>query len=114
MRELKNLLEKIDLAARRHALFSSGDAVLAGVSGGPDSTALLLLLTKIQKKYNFRIGAAYLNHGLLPRQAARHENFVCDLSKKMGVEFYSKRVDVRRLAHSSKRSIEEAGRDARY
>ncbi len=114
MRELKNLLEKMELSLRRHRLISSGDAILIGVSGGADSTALTLLLTKIQKKYRLRLAVAYLNHGLFPKQAAQHERFVKKLCGNLGLEFYSKKANVKKMARVGKRSLEEAGRDARY
>ncbi len=87
---------------------------MLALSGGPDSTALLLLLSKLQRKYGWKIAAAHLNHGLNPAQAARHEKAAKKLAGRYGLRFYVKRISLRSVAKRSKRSLEEAGRIERY
>ena len=38
------------------------DVVVVGVSGGPDSMALLYILNEFKKKIGFRIICAHVNH----------------------------------------------------
>ena len=109
----RRLLQALDKTQKRDALFLPKDRVVVGLSGGPDSTALLLLLKKIEKKLMLRLCAAHLNHGLSP-QAVLFERFCRKLAKKHDVPFVSKKVNVRKIARRNKKTIEEAGRDARY
>ena len=43
---------------------TSGDYVVAAISGGPDSMALLSILNDVSKEKNFKIVCAHINHGL--------------------------------------------------
>jgi tRNA(Ile)-lysidine synthase TilS/MesJ len=41
-----------------------GDAIVVGVSGGPDSLALLHLFVGVREALDLRLHAAHLNHGI--------------------------------------------------
>jgi tRNA(Ile)-lysidine synthase len=56
---------------------------------------------------------AHLNHGLRPDSAA-DASFVADAAAALGLPFEGRRVDVADLARDEGRSVEEAGREARY
>ncbi len=90
------------------------DAVLAGVSGGPDSVALVRVLAYLTPGLDLTLGIAHLNHDLRGEEAQRDENFVRKLSCELGLPFFSETRDIRRLAKKEHLSIEEAGRNARY
>ena len=47
-------------------------------------------------------------------EAIEDENFVKKFCEEKGIEFYSKSIDVKKLANTNKISTEEAGRNARY
>lgn len=96
-----------------NGLLSRGDAVLAGVSGGPDSTCLLVTLASLRASLGFDLHAAHFDHRLRgPRAAAREERFVRSLAERLGVPLRCGGGDVR--AHARKRSLEEAARELRY
>ena len=59
------------------------------------------------------ISVAHVNH-MIRDEASEDELFVKDFCEKNNVDFYSKSIDVRKLANNNKIGTEEAGRMARY
>jgi tRNA(Ile)-lysidine synthase len=99
---------------RRHNLFPSGDGVVAAVSGGPDSVALLDILRQFSSGGRIRLAACHLNHQLRGAEADDDERFVESLCDSMGVPLEVGRRDVAALAREKSLSVEAAARDARY
>lgn len=96
-----------------HELVQPGDRVLVAVSGGPDSTCLLLVLAALQRSLGFTLHAAHFDHGLRgPRAAAGDARAVRALTDALGVPLHAGSGDVRAAAHG--RSLEETARDLRY
>lgn len=99
----------------RKCRVSEDDAVLAALSGGADSVALLLELLELQR--NGLIGgiaAAHLNHGIRGQEADEDEAFVRSLCDSLGIRLIVKRVDVPASAKRSGVSLELAARCERY
>ncbi|MCK5165435.1 MAG: tRNA lysidine(34) synthetase TilS, partial [Desulfobacula sp.] len=90
------------------------DMVLAAVSGGPDSVALVLSLLALKKKYAIKLGIAHLNHMLRGEESLRDEAFVKKLADKLALPYHKGQKDVRAYAENQRLSIEEAGREVRY
>ena len=92
-------------------LIDPDDYLLISFSGGPDSLACLHYLSTIHDTK--KLAAFYLHHGL--RQEADAEVIFCkDFCEKLGVTFYTDKVDISALAHEQKKSIEQVGREVRY
>ena len=101
--------------ARREALLQPGDRVLAAVSGGADSVALLYwLCAECAAGRVAGVAAAHLHHGLRGEEADRDEAFVRRLCEKRGVPLHIRREDVGARAKEAGEGIEEAGRRLRY
>lgn len=94
-------------------MIQRGDAVLVGVSGGPDSMALLAALCALRAELGCTVLAAHLQHGLRPEAEAEQE-LVRRRCAEYGVPLYCRSQDVRALAADNGWSLEEAGRNARY
>lgn len=111
------LAEKVLNTIKKYSLIQNGDRIVLGVSGGPDSISMLDILNYIRNDKNqhmkFDIIVAHVNH-LIREEAKDDEKFVEMFCKKIGVEFYSKSIDVQKIANNSKIGTEEAGRNARY
>ncbi len=89
--------------------------VILGVSGGADSTALLLALDELVKgkKLSLTLTVAHLDHGL--RRVSREDAvWVGNLASRLGHEFVKRRSDVKKRAGRSGDNLEQAARLARY
>lgn len=107
------LQDKVLETIQKYHLIDSKDIVVVGVSGGPDSMALLHLLLGLREKLGFSVCVSHINHGL--RKEAEEETiFVQDYCKKQKIDCYVKRVDIAKKATDQKISTELAGRNARY
>ena len=90
-------------------------ALLAAVSGGPDSVALLHMLCGLQQRGVLgALHAAHMHHGLRGAQADADAAFVCALCSEWSVPLYTERADVAELARAEDMTLEEAARTARY
>ena len=95
-------------------MLSANDKILAAVSGGPDSVALLLGLLHLRSRYGLTLGVAHLNHLLRGKAADEDEDFVRSLTDSLGLTLHSERRDVAKLSSDRRLSLEETGRQARY
>lgn len=90
-------------------LLRSGRPVLAGISGGRDSMALLSLLSGMQ---GCNLIACHVHHGLRP-EADEEMQFVRQYAAALGVPCVWEQADVRTMARTGGMSLEEAARHAR-
>ena len=88
--------------------------ILVGFSGGADSSALLHMLCAYGKEYGATIYAAHINHGIRGDEADRDEDFCKRLCESLGVQLFTLRADVPKLAEQSGESVETAARNVRY
>jgi len=90
-------------------------ALVLAVSGGPDSMALLSGAAQLVAtgRCRWRLTVAHLDHGLRPG-SADDGRFVADAAAALGLPAEIRRADVAALARREGRSIEDAGREARY
>lgn len=95
-------------------MLEKNDTVLAGVSGGPDSVALVLALMALKNEYRLKIGVAHINHQLRGDDAKRDEAFAKDFAEACGLPFFLKQADVKSYARINRLSLEDAGRKVRY
>lgn len=106
--------EKVYKTIKTHNLINEKENIVLGLSGGPDSMALLYVLMEIKKKINFKIYAAHVNHGVRGKEADEDEFFVKQTCETLNIPLYIKRVDMNKYAKENRLSSEEAGRKIRY
>lgn len=63
-----------------------GRSILCAVSGGPDSTALLIALWALQPLMNFDLAACHVNHQLRGEESKRDEEFCLNLASMLGID----------------------------
>ncbi|HRE17402.1 MAG TPA: tRNA lysidine(34) synthetase TilS [Rhodocyclaceae bacterium] len=92
------------------ALHPSGGPVLAAVSGGADSMALMHLLHRA----GVPCGIAYFDHQTRQGASAEDGRFVAEAAQALSLPFFLGGADVAALAKTSGESFEMAARRARY
>lgn len=109
------LEQKILKTIKKYELIKNGDNIVVGVSGGPDSMALLNSLINIKKTSNikFDIVVAHINH-MIRDEAEEETKYVEDFCKGKNIECFVKREKVEEIAKNDKIGTEEAGRKVRY
>lgn len=92
----------------------SGGRLLLGVSGGPDSVALLCALATLRETLGLNLTTAHLNHGLRGAAAEADAVWVSGLCGRLDVPLVSATCDVAATAKQQGIGIEEASRQVRY
>ena len=87
--------------------------VLLGLSGGPDSTALAVIMKLLAGRTGFGIAGAHVDHGLRP-ESVDDARFCAMLCERLDIPFYGTSKDIAALGHETGTGIEDAGRTARY
>jgi len=109
------LARRVAATARAKGLLRPGDRVLVAVSGGPDSVALLSVLTALAPSWDLTLQAVHVNHGLRGAESEEDASFVAGLCDRLGVALAIERVTLTGPAGRRKgRSLQEQAREARY
>ena len=106
---MTDLEEKVKSYINKYHMISKEDKVILGLSGGPDSVCLLLLL----KEWKVDLHAVHVHHGIRAEEADEDVAFVKRLCKKKNVPLSVYHMDVPSYAKEKGLSCEEAGREVR-
>ena len=104
------MLNKLRAFLKEQALLSPGDKVIAAVSGGADSVAMLFALYLLRDELGIILEAAHFNHHLRGAESDRDEAFVTDFCGRYCIPLH---LGSGRIV-SGKKGLEAAARDARY
>ena len=114
---MKSIPAEIKKFFRREEL-PRNTAILAAVSGGPDSTALALGLAELRGELLFSLTLAHYDHGLRRAEEARSEEaFVRELGQRLGLPVETGSAgagSLREEAAREKKSLEAIAREKRY
>ncbi|WP_377887135.1 tRNA lysidine(34) synthetase TilS [Alkalihalobacillus sp. R86527] len=108
------LLQDVDRFIQKHDLLHEDDVIVAGVSGGPDSVALLHYLNRLASKLKLKVIAAHVDHKLRGEESADDLVFVKRLCEREGIQFESSSIDVASYKEEKRVSTQVAARECRY
>lgn len=102
---MKNLVKKFQNISYQYNLWTKGSKIVLGVSGGPDSTCMLDIFAKLQKKYELELIVAHVNYGLRGKDSDGDERFVRKLAEKYSIG--AKLLKIKELSSYGKRTPSE-------
>jgi tRNA(Ile)-lysidine synthase len=112
--KLTPLENRVLKTIRTYAMLAPGQRVVVAVSGGADSTALLLCLHALKPLLNCDLTVAHLNHCLRGKEGDEDEAFVRRLSAELGLPYETESIEVLTQASDAKQNLEQAAREKRY
>lgn len=108
------ILKQVRSTILDHHLFSKGETVVVGVSGGPDSLTLLHILRDLSKELGIELHVAHLNHKLRGASSDADASFVAGTARAWGLPATTKAQQVSEYSKEKHLSLEEAARIIRY
>lgn len=109
---LATLVGVVQRSIRQQAMFGAGDRVLVAVSGGADSTALLLVLSALRRRLGIELVAAHVHHGLRGAEADADQACAAAAAERLGVPFVHAAIGDRLAGRAS--NLEARARAQRY
>jgi len=91
-----------------------GARVVAAVSGGPDSMAMLHLLKASADREGWRVIAAHVNHGFRPQESAAEAELVRETAVEWGIPFELAEIDMPAHIAETGENAQAASRERRY
>lgn len=104
------LIHKVKKTIQQYRLIKPGDTIVVGVSGGPDSVALLHILNRLRHDLGIKILIAHINHRLR-KGADADERFVQRLCASLELACVTVHLKIR--DSRQKGSVEEWAREKR-
>jgi tRNA(Ile)-lysidine synthase len=108
------MLANVQKLIEEYQMLKNGDKILVGVSGGPDSMALLHILRTLQQEYNIELYTAHVNHMFRGAEAEADAEFVQAICREWDIPCFVAHIDVPARMKSRGISAPVAGREARY
>jgi tRNA(Ile)-lysidine synthase len=113
-RIMGDIVERVRETIERHRMISPRDTVLAAVSGGPDSVAMLHILAGLRSDFGFELRVAHLDHRFRGEASRDDATFVRDLAARLGLEYTCEEVNVPEFVLVNRMSKQDAARMLRY
>ena len=106
------LLHRVVRTIRSRSLLERGQHLLVGISGGPDSVALLSILHRLRSSWGLTLSAVHCNYGLRGAESEEDQQFVEVFCHGLGVPLHVRRVGLH--TGGRKASLQAEARDLRY
>src|SRR5690625_55832 len=99
---------------KNHHLLEHDKTVMIGVSGGPDSLALLSFFNSIREEWELSLIALSVDHGLRGEVSREDLEYVKRICAKLDIKFEGTSVDVESYKLRHRVGTQVAARDLRY
>ena len=107
---MENKVKKFVLGNK---LLQNCSKLLLGVSGGPDSLAMLNIFYNLKNEFNIKIAAAHLDH-MFREESEAEADFVEKFASKKNIEFFRRSVDLPKIINENGVSAEAEARKQRF
>lgn len=108
------MYNKVLETIEKYNMLSKGGNVVAGLSGGADSSAMVHILAALRDKFDIKITAVHINHGIRGDEAYRDEEISRKFCEGLGIDFLVYHCDIPAEAKKRGMGEEETGRLVRY
>jgi len=105
---------KVNAFLKRHFFELNDKSIAVGVSGGPDSLALLHFLSEQRERKSLKLVAVHVDHMFRGKESYEDALFVKDFCEQQGIAFEIARVDVPDYMSRTGLSSQQAARECRY
>ncbi|WP_141434194.1 tRNA lysidine(34) synthetase TilS [Bacillus sp. 03113] len=108
------LESKVEAFLKKSGYTLQNSRLLIGVSGGPDSLALLHFLWTKKEKWNLQIVAAHVDHMFRGEESLNEARFVQQFCENRNISFAFKQINVPEYIKQSGENSQVAARVCRY
>lgn len=108
------MIHNVISTIEENKMINKGEKIIVALSGGPDSMSLLHCLNALKAKYDITLYAAHVNHMLRGEDSDNDERACREFCETLGIEFFSKNMNIDIISKEKNISHEMAGREVRY
>lgn len=108
------LEKKVEAYLQQKQFHLQNKGILVGVSGGPDSLALLHFLWSQQENWNIKVYGAHLDHMFRGQESAQEALFVKDFCEKRDIPIEVRQINIPKYMEETGFSSQVAARKQRY
>lgn len=110
---METIKAKILKTIHKYSMILPNEKIILGISGGPDSLALLYLLVSLKDEIKCNLHLAHLNHKLRDKESDEDARYVIEHAKKLNLPITVETMDVRNMIRQGE-SLESGSRRIRY
>jgi tRNA(Ile)-lysidine synthase len=108
------MIDKVHRTIKKYGMIEKGDKVIVGVSGGPDSVALLHVLWSLKEELGITLHVVHLDHMFRGEESAQDAVFVKELCETLQVPATVVAYNVKKFMEETGMSLQAGARKVRY
>ncbi len=108
------MLNEVSKTIEKFNMLSVKEHIMIGLSGGPDSVCLSVVLSGLKKQFDLTLSAVYIDHGLRPDETGKEKDFCRSFCDEHGIIFITKSINLDNPKSGKSSNLQEAARELRY